>query len=250
MAKASGLKPGPQLSHRKDESARRLRVQLIRLEREAGRHLQSPVRPHLLAVCPTAGLFICYRAAMNEGMLPIVQASDPVLRAQAEPVSKEQFGTPELDAMLDCMEQALDGQQDGVALAAPQIGISLRIFIVRHDRLTVRTVNEPLPAPEVEIYINPKVVRTSRKCEEVEEGCLSVRNVYGKTLRHADATVRAQRPDGSTFKRSGSGVLAQAFQHETDHLEGILFIDHATDLVNIVPEVSTDGVPTTQHEVS
>ena len=61
----------------------------------------------------------------------------------------------------------------------------------------------------------------------MEEGCLSVRGTYGKTYRHERATVRARDAEGKPFERGGGGLLAQVFQHETDHLNGILFIDHA-----------------------
>jgi peptide deformylase len=62
----------------------------------------------------------------------------------------------------------------------------------------------------------------------MDEGCLSVRGIYGKTMRHERATVKARDKQGISFERGGGGILAQIFQHETDHLNGILFIDHAT----------------------
>lgn len=162
-------------------------------------------------------------------MSPIVQNGDPVLRAIAEPVEEDQFKTPELRALLARMEAALDAERDGVALAAPQIGVPLRIFIVRYDRMQPPPADgSPAPA-EVGVYINPEFVKSSRQREEMDEGCLSVRGTYGTTLRHVRATVRARREDGSRFERGAGGILAQAFQHEIDHLDGILFIDHALD---------------------
>ncbi len=82
----------------------------------------------------------------------------------------------------------------------------------------------------------------------MDEGCLSVRGIYGKTYRYNRATVRAQDENGVTFVRGGGGLLAQIFQHETDHLEGILFTDHAIDLYEFYPdetEISYDKKHTT-----
>lgn len=163
-------------------------------------------------------------------MSAIVQDGAPVLRKVAEPVPEELFGTAELDRILDDMKESLDAQPDGVALAAPQIGISLRIFIVRYDRTVPPPPDGEHPV-EVGVYINPSFVKTSKRRVEMDEGCLSVRGIYGKTRRHDRATVRARDEKGAAFERGGGGLLAQIFQHETDHLNGILFIDHATDTV-------------------
>lgn len=165
----------------------------------------------------------------------IVQDGDPVLRRVADPVLQSDFGTPELTDTVDRMLAALDKERDGVALAAPQIGIPLRIFVVRHERLHPDHSPES-KIPEIGIYINPELVKASRRSIPMEEGCLSVRRIYGKAKRHERATVRAYLPDGSVFERGGGGILAQAFQHEIDHLNGILFIDHATDMVEITEE--------------
>lgn len=163
----------------------------------------------------------------------IVQNGDSALRKTADPVSDKQFNTPGLAQIIERMADALDQEKDGVALAAPQIALPLRIFVVRHDRLGNAPPGTPAPAPELAVYINPEFIRVSRKREEMDEGCLSVRNVYGKTLRHERATIRARSVDGTLFERGAGGILAQAFQHEIDHLDGVLFIDHAYDLVEI-----------------
>jgi peptide deformylase len=173
-------------------------------------------------------------------MKEIVQDGAPVLRETAEPVPEKLFGSLELAGIIKDMNEALDREPEGVALAAPQIDIPYRIFIVRKDR----TLPPPLPAPkgtpppppppaEVEIYINPEIVKTSRRRAKVDEGCLSVRGIYGTTKRHERVTVRARTVDGSRFERGGGGIMAQIFEHETDHLNGILFIDHAEHLIHI-----------------
>jgi peptide deformylase len=172
-------------------------------------------------------------------MKAIVQEGTPVLRDIAKPVPEELFGTPELAKMIKDMETALDKELDGVAIAAPQIAIPYRIFIVRKDRTVPqpdRERGEPRvqgDKPIVETYINPEIVKTSRKRSRADEGCLSVRGIYGVTNRHERVTVKAQTADGKKFERGGGGLLAQIFEHEIDHLNGILFIDHAENLLEV-----------------
>ena len=163
-------------------------------------------------------------------MASIVQDGDPVLRQTATPVPMELFGTQKLLQIIDDMTEALDGEPDGVALAAPQIGIPYRIFIVRYDRLGPEREEKPA---DIGVYINPEFVRSSRRKIPMDEGCLSVRGIYGTTMRHERATVQAKDANGIPFERGGGGILAQIFQHETDHLNGILFTDHASDLAKV-----------------
>jgi peptide deformylase len=172
-------------------------------------------------------------------MREIVQKEDPVLRKASKPVPEKLFGTPELTELIADMTRALDAEPDGVALAAPQIGVSKRVFIVRYDRtLPPPAEGAPAHAPDVGVYINPSFVRSSRRRVLVDEGCLSVRGIYGHTLRHERATVRAQDASGKMFERGGGGILAQIFEHEIEHLDGTLFIDHAEDLVEVPPKSS------------
>lgn len=177
-------------------------------------------------------------------MKEIVQDGAEILREIAKPVPEELFDSAKLVRVIESMRNALDPELEGVALAAPQIGISYRIFIVRKDRtlpppLPQKSTGEGLPAerkaptPEVEVYINPEIVKTSRKRSLSDEGCLSVRRVYGTTSRHERITIRARREDGTRFERGAGGLMAQIFEHEIDHLNGILFIDHAKHLVHI-----------------
>ncbi|MES2668077.1 MAG: peptide deformylase [Patescibacteria group bacterium] len=164
----------------------------------------------------------------------IVQDGEPVLRKTSAPVAEGLFGTPELHGIVNDMLETLDQQPDGVALAAPQIGIPYRIFVVRYDRI-IPPPPEGMPAHSVEtgVYINPRFVKAAKRRVEMDEGCLSVRGIYGKTRRHPQATVEARDVEGARFERGGGGILAQIFQHENDHLDGILFIDHATDLITV-----------------
>jgi peptide deformylase len=171
---------------------------------------------------------------MNQSIVQINIPGDRVLRDVSVEVPEHIFNTPELEEILLRMKEALESEKDGVALAAPQIGISYRIFIVRYDRLMTPPEkpeeSEVRVQPDIGVFINPEFVNISRKREEMDEGCLSVRGIYGKTYRHIRATVQAQDFLGNYFERGGGGILSQVFQHETDHLNGILFIDHALEL--------------------
>jgi len=171
-------------------------------------------------------------------MVTIVQKEDPILRKKALPVSQAFFGTPKLKKILRDMSTALASQDDGVAIAAPQIGVSLRIFVISG------TIIEMLYPEKTEskkktkdiVFINPEVIKLSRERETVEEGCLSVRYLYGTIKRAKKARIKAQDENGNKFEIGGSGLLAQIFQHETDHLDGTLFIDKADNLRDIPPE--------------
>lgn len=180
-------------------------------------------------------------------MKAIVQDGDPVLREVAPPVAKSAFGTPELSGIIRDLADALDAQPDGVAIAAPQVGISLRIFLVRYDRLHHAPEGVTVPA-EIGVYINPEFTRASRRREVMEEGCLSVRGTYGKTYRHERATVRAYDEHGKIFERGAGGILAQVFQHETDHLNGILFIDHAIETYELKRNAEGEDVAVPAHD--
>jgi peptide deformylase len=175
-------------------------------------------------------------------MKEIVQDGSKVLREIAKPVPEKLFGSAELTHLIEDMKEALDKEPEGVAIAAPQIGVSYRVFIVRKDRtlpddtqgstLDTNSQGRTLPErkPEVDVYINPEIIKTSRKRAEADEGCLSVRGVYGTTKRHERVTVSARGIDGKKFTRGAGGLMAQIFEHETDHLNGILFIDYAIHL--------------------
>lgn len=174
---------------------------------------------------------------MNTKIKNILQAKEKILRQIAKEVPLSQVTSPKIKKILKEMSQALAGQSDGVAIAAPQVGYSLRIFIVSgkvfiKDGLLPKKskdgVKENIPSDVV--FINPKISKLSREKEWMPEGCLSVRPLYGKTLRSKKATVTAYNEKGKKIVRGASGLLAQIFQHETDHLNGILFIDHAKEL--------------------
>lgn len=165
-------------------------------------------------------------------MVKIIQENNPLLRQVAKPVPNTEIGSLKIKKIITEMNEALDKEEDGVAIAAPQIGISLRIFIVSHKILPIKKNEET----KNQVYINPIIKKSSKRKISLDEGCLSVRWIYGKTKRADKILIEAYNEKGNKFAKVGTGLLAQVFQHETDHLDGILFIDHATGLQKIEPE--------------
>lgn len=162
-------------------------------------------------------------------MSDIVQSPHATLRATASEVARADIGSKKISDILMEMKHALHGEDDGVAIAAPQIDVPLRIFIVAQKALPKAT--------EDIVFINPTITRLGKKKEMVSEGCLSVRWKYGMVKRSVTATVKALNEQGHEFVMSGKGLIAQIFQHEVDHLDGILFIDRAIDIEDLPPEV-------------
>jgi peptide deformylase len=162
-------------------------------------------------------------------MVKIVQQNNLVLREKAKSVLKKDIKTPSISKILNDMKKALELEEFGVAIAAPQIGVSLRIFIIS-GKVLGKTLGEKAPD---RVFINPEIIKISKKKEWMEEGCLSVRWKYGEVHRATKATVRALDEHGKPFTLGASGLIAQIFQHEIDHLEGTLFIDTARDIRTI-----------------
>lgn len=140
--------------------------------------------------------------------LHIVKLGDEVLRKTARPVEAI---TPRILTLLDDMLETMHAA-GGVGLAAPQVGVLRRICVIE--------VEEGHP---IEL-INPKIIAYSGE-QEAEEGCLSIPDKWGITKRPMHVTVRAMNRDGESFDITGSDLLARAFCHEIDHLDGKLFID-------------------------
>ena len=172
----------------------------------------------------------------------IVQKSDTVLRKVAKEISIHEIKTPKIQKILKEMSASLLSQSDGVAIAAPQIGYSLKIFVVSGKIFDKDFLIGKVPEKKENkkykdvVFINPVISKLSREKDWVPEGCLSVRWLYGRTHRSKKATVTAYDEHGKKFTRGASGLLAQVFQHETDHLKGILFIDHAQDIKEEKPQ--------------
>jgi peptide deformylase len=163
----------------------------------------------------------------------IVQREDPVLRQIAKEVPIKDIISAKIQKIISDMKKALASQDDGVAIAAPQIAVPLRIFVIAGKANDIVKRTEGCPD---EVYINPVITKISKDRKLVDEGCLSVRYLYGKTKRATRATIEAYNEKGEKFTRGASGLIAQIFQHETDHLNGILFIDHAKSIKDLPPE--------------
>lgn len=164
---------------------------------------------------------------------PLVRVEgDPILRTKAQVVPQHLFGTPELAKILADMKQALHDEPFGVAVAAPQVGHSYRIFVVRGYVLkNLRRDSPAAAALDDVVFINPTITYRSEKKEVIEgEGCLSVPNIYGSIERSVRVRLVAQDAQGKKFLKNGSDLIAEIFEHECDHLDGVLFIDTATNL--------------------
>lgn len=165
----------------------------------------------------------------------IVQSDHPMLRRHAEKVPVKDIDSSHIRKLIDNMKTILTTQKDGIAIAAPQINENLRIFVVS-DTILKEADKEYRSIGKDIVFINPEIVRISKKKHEVEEGCLSVRWKYGKVNRSVKITIKGYNEDGKRVERGASGLLAQVFQHEIDHLEGVLFTDKARDVHDIPPE--------------
>ncbi len=143
----------------------------------------------------------------------ILHYPDPRLRVKAEPVREV---TPDIASLLEDMAETMYAAP-GVGLAATQIGANIRVFIV-----DIASEDEPSNLIE---FINPQIIAREGD-QSWAEGCLSFPGVTEDIKRSAKVTVRAQRRDGSTFDQTAEGLLAVAIQHELDHLDGVLMIDH------------------------
>ncbi len=150
-------------------------------------------------------------------LLTILHHPDPRLREKALPV--ERFDAALQTLIDDMFETMYDAP--GVGLAATQIGVALR--------LAVMDCSEDKASPQPMVIINPEIVATSDP-EVMEEGCLSVPGVADKIQRYTHLTLRALDRDGKPFELVAADLLAQAIQHEIDHLDGTLYIDHLSTI--------------------
>lgn len=155
-------------------------------------------------------------------MKKIITTPDPRLRAKSAKVRQV---TPEIKQIIaDMTEASLDWEKKhpyelSAAMAAPQLGVNQRIIIIRDD-LDNKDINT------FTALINPEIIRTEGKTVKDYEGCLSVPEIYGMVARPDKVKVKAILEDGTEVRLKAAGYLARTLQHEIDHLNGILFIDH------------------------
>jgi peptide deformylase len=173
-----------------------------------------------------------YNMASNQegimAVLPILKHPDPVLRRKAKRVSHVDESLNRLiDNMIETMYQA-----SGAGLAAPQVGVSLKIAVIG------------LPDEDVIVIINPELVKKSGE-RVVIEGCLSVPGYRGEIKRAEKVTVKALDRNGKAFRIKAEELLAEVLEHEIDHLNGVLYLDHleSTDkLEKIEMDEDTPGI--------
>lgn len=174
-------------------------------------------------------------------MRTIIPAKEnPALRKTAKAIPVVDIKSTRIQTLIKEMRALLAKEEFGVALAAPQVGESLKLFIVSgkalargarnaRDEPATETIESNPPQPD-QIYINPEFVKVSRKKSGKHEGCLSLRGLWGIVPRAEKAMIRAYDEKGQEFTRGAADFLAHIFQHEMDHLEGILYTDKATEI--------------------
>ncbi len=157
----------------------------------------------------------------------IVSVPNQVLRRKAHKVTD--FG-PDFRKLVDDMIETMR-EAPGVGLAAPQIGESIRLIVVEYGN----DENEDAPK-KLFVLANPEIIQASEEKEIGIEACLSVPGLAGEVERFSEITVRGQNRRGQTVKHKVHGWLARIFQHEIDHINGILFTDLATSVWKPTPE--------------
>ncbi len=149
-------------------------------------------------------------------ILSIVTHPDPILREKSRPLDKKQILSDDFKKL--CADMALTmKEEDGIGLAAPQIGQNIRLIVVNTD-------DGPL------CMINPVIKKRSMLMEWGEEGCLSIPGVFGEVKRHRWIRCQFINLEGRTVSIKARKLLARVIQHEIDHLDGILFIDKAKNI--------------------
>jgi peptide deformylase len=164
-------------------------------------------------------------------MFRIVQKENEILRKKTESVKN--FTSGENQSLIKKMADAMFGEPDGIGIAAPQVGVSKKIFLVAEDILyPERFGNEKLMTKKYLVFINPSIKKTSSKKARDVEGCLSVRGIYGEVARPEKVTIEYFDEVGNKKTRGAANIFARVIQHELDHLNGILFIDKTRNKKN------------------
>jgi peptide deformylase len=163
--------------------------------------------------------------------MQIIQKDDKRLRSKAKELTLKDIGSPAIKDLINNMKGALSHEEDGVAIAAPQLGAPWRIFVISGNIFRKKGGKR---ADDM-VFINPQIIKKSKESALMDEGCLSVRWYYGLVKRAKKVKVRALNEKGYEFVKENSGLLAQIYQHEIDHLDGILFTDKAKSLVELPP---------------
>jgi peptide deformylase len=155
-------------------------------------------------------------------VLPIVAYGDAVLRKRGVEISSD---FPELSKLIDDMFETME-RSKGVGLAAPQINKAIRLFVIDSQRMYDDEPNEGLR----EVFINPEIIEEKGEMWAYEEGCLSIPGIREDVNRKASVRIRYLNRDFKPMEREFTGLTARVIQHEYDHIEGKLFIDHLKPL--------------------
>jgi peptide deformylase len=164
----------------------------------------------------------------------IITPPNPTLR---KPARKVKAFTPQLQTLIDDMIETMRAAS-GVGLAAPQVDVGQRVIVIEYGE-NQEDPDLPSKPPKLYIVVNPEIVRHSSEFEVANEACLSVPGIFGEVERYSTVTVKGLNRHGKPTRIKAKGWLARVFQHEIDHLEGILFIDRASELwrVEDKPEI-------------
>ncbi|MCE7974392.1 MAG: peptide deformylase [Leptolyngbya sp. PLA1] len=160
--------------------------------------------------------------AVDPSSLSVRVYPDPVLRRRAEPVELSDEVRAVARRMLELMRE-----EEGIGLAAPQVGLPWRLFVTHVPEGDGRSATDSPPTAESApcVYLNPVISEPDGELKALEEGCLSLPRIRGSVLRPPRVTITATGLDGKVFTRAGAGLLARCWQHEQDHLDGVLIID-------------------------
>jgi peptide deformylase len=158
-------------------------------------------------------------------ILKVARMGHPVLRQRGRPLEKNDLRSPLMQKLIDDMIETMH-EYNGVGLAAPQVHASLRLFVAL-------LVDDPDGKSAATVVINPEIVPNSESREEGWEGCLSIPDIRGMVPRYKDITVRALDRDGRSAELRLKDFPARVAQHETDHLDGILFFDRMPSMQSL-----------------
>ena len=153
----------------------------------------------------------------------------PVLRKKVRPVPPAEITAAPIQRLIDDMTQTML-EYNGVGLAAPQVHEELRVFVAQVFRDHEEDEEDATMKPEILALINPEIKPVGRHVVEDWEGCLSIPDVRGLVPRHRDISVKAYDRTGRPIEMQASGFMARVIQHETDHLDGVLFLDRMKSL--------------------
>ncbi len=157
-------------------------------------------------------------------ILKVARMGHPVLRAKAKPIPAASIGSPGVQQLIDDMFETMR-EYVGIGLAAPQVHHSLRIFVAGVRNLPVPPVLESDEDMPLIALVNPEITPLTPKNEEGWEGCLSIPDIRGLVPRPLDIQVKAYDRNGKRIELVARGLSARVIQHETDHLDGVLFFD-------------------------